>query len=190
MGRWRLAAAVLVGAVLTGGACAGEDEDAASTTSTTASGPATTVTACQSATPSDPRVDQYVVTVRPPGFEPRGSIERTSTGPADLGGETTATLELVDGAGRSIEVVAFGVDRPSELVRRAHRGAVPEVVELQRCVSSGDPYPALWRVEASSTSERSVVGSQEWEYGGFLVVGGPGVTRAELLAVAAGLQLD
>jgi hypothetical protein len=144
---------------------------------------------CGPLTGALPRVEEYAVSQLPPGFAPDGSVHRTSTGDVDAGGETTATLRFVDPEGRSIEVTSFGGHSPAGFVRQAHRGAAAGVVNLSRC-SVGPDGPATQQVGAtlSSTPSRSVVGAQESEFGGFLVVAGPGVTTDELILVASGLR--
>jgi hypothetical protein len=145
---------------------------------------------CQPPTGDEPMVAFYGLTEVPEGFAPAGPVERSEDGYPDAGGETHDVLRLVDPQGRSIEIDAFGAETPSEFVAAAHQGAPAELVQVRRCIDTNDGVvESPWTLEVSSTPSRLVAGTQEWEYGGFVVVGGPGVTRDEVLAVAAGLRI-
>jgi hypothetical protein len=135
-------------------------------------------------------VGSHLVTVVPDGFTPDGPVEAQQRGEVDGGGESTAVLRLVHDDGRRIEVVSFGSESPPAFVDEAHDGAATEEVTFSRCLPEADgPSSVAWTATVSSTPDRAVLGSQEWEYGGFLVVGGPGVSVEELVEVATGLRL-
>lgn len=136
-----------------------------------------------------PVVGSYIVTALPDGFEPDGAVERTSTGDSDAGGETRAVQRFVDGDGRVIEVVDLNGYDPSTMVTSAHEGASSEPITIRRCIETADgPVVFEQRAELSTTKDRIVIGTTEWEYGGFAVIGGRDVTLGEVLAVATGLR--
>lgn len=147
-----------------------------------------------------PIVGHIAVAYLPPGFDPEGPVEHTAGGGVDEIGTSERTLHLVDSEGRRIEVVDFDAFDPEAHVAQAHLGAPSETREVPTCVTTRvtarDPLGRVTRlkrterrVEASATPDRVVAGAMTSEYAGFLVVGGPGVTLDEVLAVASGLRM-
>lgn len=116
---------------------------------------------------------------RPEGYEVDGTVEHTDTGP---GGTVTDSVTMVNEAGATIEVTSFSTELRIDFVRRAQDGAPAKQELLAPCAQPGVPLP----VELSSGA-RIVVGKQQWEYGGFLVVGDAGATEEAVLTAAAAL---
>lgn len=160
----------------------GQESDPSTETSTTDAGG----DVCPPLTGSEPQVGGYFVSAVPPGFAVVGTSERTSTGNLDEGGESTATLQLVDPAGRQIEVVEFGSYNPADYLSRAHLDGRRQPVAVPRCGAGESAVDSM--AEWSESGGEVLVGGQDWEYGGYLVVGGPDVTLDEVLVVAAGLR--
>lgn len=155
------------------------------TTSTTAANDSR----CRPLAGDEPTVENYRLTAIPAGFAPDGPVQHSKTGDVDAGGESRAVLRFVDGSGRRIEFVSFGSFDPTSFLTGAFEGAPTRIVSYPRCFGSpSQPTVSEAQAELSVTEERSMLGAQESEYGGFLIVGGPGVSTDELLVVASGLR--
>lgn len=139
---------------------------------------------------TEPVVGDYALTDIPPGFERAGVVNETSTGSGvDMGGETHAILRFSDPDGRWIEFDSFGIESPAAYVDELKSGAAIAEASYQRCVfPASGPESIEYRTEVASYPDRKLIADQEWEYGGFSITGGPGVTVDEMLLVASGLR--
>lgn len=141
--------------------------------------------------PADPPCDDATlaeinsmrVTHLPEGFAAAGPAALSQDGRLDTETSGAWTQDFVDPSGRSIRVVNFWSDDPPAYAVAAHDGAPTQQFTLDRCGETTDVGAST-----SETDGRIVVSGQDWGHGGFVVHGGPGVTRDEVLAVASGLR--
>lgn len=144
---------------------------------------------CPPIGPDARRVGVHTVAVLPTGFvadELTQVVE--SFGEAEAAG-TQTTQRFTDGEGRWIEVSVLGGEDPAAMVEQAHAGVATQDVTVPGCEDTINGTTTMdQRVSVSSTAERTIAGTQTWEYGAFLVTGGPGVSRSEVLTVVGGLR--
>lgn len=131
----------------------------------------------------------HALTVVPEEFTLVGDVVTTSTGSDDLGGETHSVQRFGDRVGRWIEFDAFGMESPAAYIEELMARAPTESVTYAPCV---DLSTGTQRVEyttaISRQPDRTILATQEWEYGGFSVSSHPDVALADLLAIASGLR--
>ncbi len=152
--------------------------------------PATTegATECKTATELDPVVGVRTVTYLPDGFTLDGPVQEQDSGAVDEAGENERRQRFADSDGRWLDVVDFGSYDPHGYVQAEAAGPL-DPVTVRGCWPNGEV-----QVEGDITAlvaegpDGIVAGTQDWEYGGYIVVGGPGVSRDQVLAVLSGLQ--
>lgn len=166
---------------------------------TTSEGPESTNTttspergdaACPPLRGDEPVVDRHVVAALPPGFAPDGEVVEQVI-PSDAEAlETHRRQRFAHPDGRWIELDSFTHESPWLLIEQLHAGATAETVRYTTCMSTfAGVQVAEGQAEVSYQDDRTLLATQEWEYGGFALTGGPGVEAADLLLVAEGLRL-
>ncbi len=145
--------------------------------------------ACGELDGTEPIVGAVALDHLPPGFTLDGAVLETSTGFADMGGEVHAKQRLAHADGRWIEVDSMSMENPGAYIRDQSATVPTEDVAYDRCVDlTSGPELLEYQAIVAHHPDRTVVGAQEWEYGGFVITGGPGVTVDELLSIASGLR--
>lgn len=123
-----------------------------------------------------------------------GEPEEVDTGAADMGGEQWARLPLRGPGGEQIDVISISTARFSDALANSAAGAEPGPRTIQRCrtaaVVGGEDAPAgaLEVTEIHRAPDRIVIGAQEWEYGGWMVIGTGGATEEDVIATAEALR--
>ena len=123
-----------------------------------------------------------------------GEPESVDTGAVDMGGEQWTRLPLTGPDGARIDVVSIGTATFSEGLANNAVGIEPSSRTIERCrttPSSGDGAPAAGVEEPAEIRrgpDRIVVGAQEWEYGGWMVIGTGGATEDDVVATAEALR--
>ena len=107
----------------------------------------------------------------------------------DAGGESHLIQRFTDPQGRWIELDEFGAESPTAYLRDLNAGVPTEDVTYPYCVDlTTGPEAIESTLIVAHHPDRTILGTQEWEYGGFTISGGPDVTLDDLLAVASGLR--
>lgn len=152
--------------------------------------PATTTktTGCDAATETDPVVGMRTVTYLPDGFTPDGPVQEQDTGNVDQGGESERRQRFSDPNGRWLEVVDFGSYDPRGYIEAAAAATLEPVTVLGCWPSEEGQREGEVTALVAEGPDGIVAGAQEWEYGGYMVVGGPEISRGEVLAVMSGLH--
>ncbi len=143
---------------------------------------------------NDACADQPVATVGnhqllavPEGYT-LGEPEVVDTGPVDSGGEQWTRLPLHGPDGERIDAVSIDTTSFAEGLANNAVGIEPGSRTIQRCRTTSADQDAPAGVEEPTEIRRShdriVVGAQEWEYGGWMVIGTGGATEDEVIAVA------
>ena len=146
---------------------------------------------CTAVTEDQPEIEGMRITHVPSGFEPTVPSQRSAGGPLDTPTSGSSHIELVHPDGRWIRVVNFWSDAPEEYVETIVQGTSAYHLSLLRCRIDrhGTPQPEhVGGIRLIETPSGIVVAGQDQGHGGFVVEGGPGVTRDEVLAVASGLR--
>ncbi len=145
---------------------------------------------CPALTGQEHVVGRLVVTALPVGFVAAGPVEEASTEePVGESGDASWTQRFVDPDGNLLSVSEVNTDDPRSAVADAHRGAAAEQVEIPMCWEAIDGIrPGTRLVTVSGDDAGVVAGTQTWEYGAFVVRGGPSLTRDDVLLVASGIR--
>ncbi len=118
-----------------------------------------------------------------------GEAESVDTGAVDMGGEQWTTLPLLGPDGARIQVISISTPRFAEALANNAVGAEPGSLTIERCHTSGGlTAPVEELTEIRRSADRIVVGAQEWEYGGWMVIGTGGATEDDVVAVAEALR--
>ncbi len=115
-----------------------------------------------------------------------GEPESVDTGAVDMGGEQWTRLPLIGPDGAGIEVISIGTARFTEFLANNAVGIESGSVTIQRCRTSAGRAPAGVEelTEIRRSPERIVIGAQESEYTGWMVMGTGGATEQDVIAVA------
>ena len=117
-----------------------------------------------------------------------GETQEMETGAVDMGGERWTRLGLPGPDGAQITVVSIGTSNFDEALESNAVGVEPGSLTIRRCrtspVGQGTPAGTEELIEIRRSGDRLVVGAQEWEYGGWMVVGSGGATEEDVIAVA------
>jgi hypothetical protein len=134
-------------------------------------------------------VGSHVLTRLPEGFAPNGGVDESSTGAADAGGESHAVQRFTDPDGRWIEFDSLGMEHTNAYIQELTTGVATEEVSYPTCVFPvTGPELTDYRIAVARLPGRTVLGAQEWEFGGFALTGGPDVPTEALLSIASGLR--
>ena len=121
-----------------------------------------------------------------------GEPEVVDTGAVDMGGEQWTRLPLLGPDGAQIDVVSIGTARFAEAMANSAVGTEPASLTIQRCrttsVGGVAPGGVEELAELRRSAERTVVGAQEGEYGGWMVIGTGGATATDINATAEALR--
>lgn len=123
-----------------------------------------------------------------------GEPEEIDTGAVDMGGEQWTRVPLLGPDGAQIDVISISTARFSEALANSAVGTEPDSRTIQRCrstaVAGGEDTSAaaLEITEIRRAPERLVIGAQEWEYGGWMVIGTGGATEEDVVATAEALR--
>jgi hypothetical protein len=123
-----------------------------------------------------------------------GEPEDVDTGAVDMGGEQWTRLPLLGPDGAQIDVVSISTARFSEALANSAVGTEPGSRTIRRCrtaavVGGEDASTGTLEVtEIRQAPERLVIGAQEWEYGGWMVIGTGGATEEDVIATAEALR--
>lgn len=152
--------------------------------------PATTANpaGCAAATDADPVVGVRTVTYLPDGFGPEGPVQEQGAGNVDEGGDSERRQRFSNPNGRWLEVVDFGSYDPRGYIEAAAAATLEPVTVLGCWPSEEGQREGEVTALVAEGPDGIVAGTQEWEYGGYMVVGGPQTSRGEVLAVVSGLH--
>lgn len=134
-------------------------------------------------------VGDHELLAAPEGYT-LGETQEMETGAVDMGGERWTRLGLLGPDGAQITVVSISTATFSEALESNAVGIEPGSLTIQRCrttpISGGDDTLAGTDelTEIRRTDDRIVIGAQEWEYGGWMVVGSGGATEEDVIAAA------
>ena len=124
-----------------------------------------------------------------------GEPEEVDTGAVDMGGEQWTRLPLLGPDGAQIDVISISTARfPEALANSAVGSTGPGSRTIQRCrstaVADGEDAPAGTPevTETRWAPDRLVIGAQEWEYGGWMVIGTGGATEEDVIDTAEALR--
>ncbi len=118
-----------------------------------------------------------------------GETQEMETGAVDAGGEQWTRLGLLGPDGAQITVVSISTSNFEEALANNAVGIEPGSLTIERChLSGGLTAPVEELTEIRRSQNRIVIGAQEWEYGGWLVVGSNGATEDDVIATAEALR--
>ena len=93
---------------------------------------------------------------------------------------------VVDAATLQTRVAELGAE-----ITRDYEGRAPLLIGVPygRCISLTTGLEAVeYALTVARFPDRTVATASEWEYGGFSITGGPGVSVEDLLSLASGLR--
>lgn len=123
-----------------------------------------------------------------------GEPEEVDTGAVDMGGERWTRLPLLGPEGSQIDVISIGTATFGEALANNAVGTEPGSLDIRRCATNpvigGEDTPgaADELVEIRRSEDRTVLGAQESEYGGWMVIGTNGATEADVIATAEAIR--